>query len=643
MSEIVVIGGGAAGCMAALTAAEQGARVTLLERNLKLGRKLYITGKGRCNLTNRSTVQECLANTPHNARFLTAALTRFPPEEVMACFEGLGVPLKVERGNRVFPVSDKAADVVDALLHALRKAKAEIVRDRAVALAVKGGTVTGVKGESGKTYVCQAAILATGGVSYPATGSTGDGYRMARTVGHTIQPASGSLVSLEAEDCAPLQGLSLRNVELKVRNSKKKVMFQEQGELLFTHFGLSGPLVLRASAHLRDYEHDYYTASIDLKPALDEETLDRRLVRELAGGANKDLRHVLETLEPKSLIPLLLERAEVDGETKAHDVTRGERRRLLETLKALVLPITRSRPVEEAIVTRGGVTVTEVFPKDMSSKLCQGLFLAGEVLDVDAYTGGFNLQIAWCTGRAAGLGAARYCTENNAREETFMSYKSIAIDGPSGAGKSTMAKRLAAELGYLYVDTGAIYRTLGVFALRNGVEPSDEAGVLPLLPKANVTMAYGDDGLQHMYLGGEDVTAAIRQNEVSQAASKISAIPGVRAFLLDMQRDMARTHNVIMDGRDIGTVVLPDADLKIFLTASAEARAERRCKELAQRGERVDFETVLKDIQERDARDSGRAAAPLKQAGDAIPVDTTDLSLEESMAALLKLVKEKLA
>jgi hypothetical protein len=382
-----------------------------LERNAKIGRKLYITGKGRCNLTNNSSVQDCLANTTRNARFLTSAFTQFPPEEVMAYFEALGVPLKTERGNRVFPQSDRAADVIDALLKALRKARVELVQDRAEALVLEEGRVIGVKGESGKRYSCQAVILATGGLSYPTTGSTGDGYRMAKTAGHTVQPTRGSLVPVEARDCASMQGLSLRNVELKVKNSKKKVVFQEQGELLFTHFGMSGPLILSASAHLRDFDNDSYTAYLDLKPALDEETLDRRLVREFSEGANKDLRHVLETLEPRSLIPLLLERTGIPGETKANAVTKAQRRKLLETLKALTFPIDGLRPVEEAIVTAGGVTVSEVSPKDMSSKLCKGLYLTGEMLDVDAYTGGFNLQIAWATGRAAGLGAARYCQE----------------------------------------------------------------------------------------------------------------------------------------------------------------------------------------------------------------------------------------
>lgn len=412
MPDIVVIGGGAAGCMAALTAAAQGATVLLLERNAKLGRKLYITGKGRCNLTNDCTVRECLDNIPHNPKFLTGVLTQFPPSEVMAFFEGLGVPLKTERGNRVFPRSDRAADVIDALLLALRRAGVDIVEDRAQALVPEGEAVTAVKGERGR-YSCKAVILATGGVSYPATGSTGDGYRMARTVGHTIQAPRGSLVPLEAEDCASMQGLSLRNVGLRVKNSKNKTVFQEQGELLFTHFGLSGPLVLSASAHMRDFETDRYTAYIDLKPALDEETLDRRLLRELGENPNRDLRRVLETLEPKSLLPLLLKRAEVPGEEKANGVTRVQRRRLLETIKALPIPVTGPRPVEEAIVTAGGVSVKEISPKTMASKICKGLFLAGEILDVDAYTGGFNLQIAWATGRVAGLGAAEYCREDD--------------------------------------------------------------------------------------------------------------------------------------------------------------------------------------------------------------------------------------
>lgn len=406
--DVLVIGGGAAGCMAALWAASEGASVTLLERNAKLGRKLYITGKGRCNLTNASDLQACLSNIPHNSRFLTSALTRFPPDAVMSYFEALGVPLKIERGTRVYPRSDRAADVIDALLHALRKARVTIIEDRAEALLLENGMVTGAKGERGQRYGAKAVIIATGGVSYPATGSTGDGYRLAKMAGHTVQPVVGSLVPLVAEGCAPMQGLSLRNVELKVK-SCKKTLYQEQGEMLFTHFGLSGPIVLSASAHLRNESFSDCSAIIDLKPALDEEALDKRLLRELGEGANRNLVHVLETLEPKSLIPTVLAQAGMEGTEKANSVTKPQRRRLLETLKGLTFQVTGLRPVEEAIVTAGGVTVTEVSPQTMESKLCKGLFLAGEVLDVDAYTGGFNLQIAWATGRATGVGAAAFC------------------------------------------------------------------------------------------------------------------------------------------------------------------------------------------------------------------------------------------
>lgn len=406
--DVLVIGGGAAGCMAALWAASEGAAVTLLERNAKLGRKLYITGKGRCNLTNSADLQTCLANIPHNAKFLTSALTRFPAEAVMRYFEALGVSLKTERGSRVYPSSDKAADVIDALLRALRKAKVNIVEDRAEALCLDGNAVTGAKGESGRRYAAKAVVVATGGVSYPATGSTGDGYRLAKAAGHTIQSVVGSLVPLEAEGCAPMQGVSLRNVELKVK-SGKKVLYQEQGEMLFTHFGLSGPIVLSASAHLRNESFEACRAVIDLKPALDEETLDKRLLRELSEGANRNLSHILETLEPRSLISAILDQAGLDGSVKGNSVTKPQRRRLLETLKALRFSVTGLRPVAEAIVTAGGVTVTEVSPQTMESKLCKGLFFAGEVLDVDAYTGGFNLQIAWATGRAAGIGAAAFC------------------------------------------------------------------------------------------------------------------------------------------------------------------------------------------------------------------------------------------
>lgn len=411
-SDIIVIGGGAAGCLAALTAARLGASVTLLERNQKLGRKLYITGKGRCNVTNDCGADEVLKNIPHNSRFLTSAVTRFPPAAVKELFTGLGVSLKTERGNRVFPSSDKAADIIDALLMGLRRARADIVEERAEAILVEDGRVTGVKTERGR-HSCKAVILATGGVSYPLTGSTGDGYSMAEALGHTIIPPKPSLVPLVAEQafCAKMQGLSLKNVAVKVKNSKSKVVFQEQGEMLFTHFGLSGPLILSASAHMRDYEKERYSVLIDMKPALDEKTLDARLLREFSENPNRDFHNVLDGLVPRLMVPVLLELTGIPGETKVNSVTKEQRRRLLELLKGLRVDIRGPRPVEEAVVTSGGVKVTEADPKTMMSKLVSGLYFAGELLDVDAYTGGFNLQIAWSTGHAAGEAAAAFLTD----------------------------------------------------------------------------------------------------------------------------------------------------------------------------------------------------------------------------------------
>ena len=414
--DLIVVGGGAAGMMAAITAARLGTDVCLVERNPKVGRKLYITGKGRCNVTNHCSPQELLSATPRNGKFLYSAAERTPPSWVEEFFAALGVPLKVERGNRVFPVSDRAADIIDALFRELRRLGVPILQGRVSALDCRESAVCGVElgEEKARTgLACQAIILATGGLSYPATGSTGDGYEFARALGHTVVEPRPSLVPLEVpgEDCPRMQGLALKNVQLTVKNQKGKAVFREQGELLFTHFGLSGPLVLSASAHMRDFAKDRYRCHIDLKPALDEATLDARLVRELTQGANRDMDNLMGALLPRLMIPVVLERAGIPGEKKAHDLTRGERRRLLEQLKDFALDISGPRPVAEAIVTSGGVKVGEVDPRTMASKKVRGLFFAGELLDVDAYTGGFNLQIAWATGRAAGEGAARFLRE----------------------------------------------------------------------------------------------------------------------------------------------------------------------------------------------------------------------------------------
>lgn len=409
-SDVIVIGGGAAGMMAARAAAMSGVSVTLLERNPKLGRKIYITGKGRCNLTNDCSVEEVLAHIPGNGRFVTGAMHRMTPGTVMDLFRSWGVELKTERGNRVFPRSDRAADIIDALLSELRRRHVTIVQDRAVHIRVQDGVVSGVETEKG-FYSCGAVVLATGGASYPLTGSTGDGYKIAQELGHTIITPRPSLVPLETEEefCAQMQGLALKNVTLKIKNSRKKIVYQEQGEMLFTHFGISGPLVLSASANMRDFEKESYTAMIDLKPALDEQKLDSRLVRELSERSNQDFQNILGALVPRLMVPVMIELTGIPGHTKGHEITKSQRRILLDTLKGLCIHIKGPRPLSEAIVTAGGIKVSEIDPKTMCSKKVQGLFFAGEVMDVDAYTGGFNLQVAWATGNTAGEWAGIYC------------------------------------------------------------------------------------------------------------------------------------------------------------------------------------------------------------------------------------------
>ena len=405
--KIVVIGGGAAGMMAAISAAERGGQVTLLEPNERLGKKLNITGKGRCNVTNNCSMEELMANIPCNGKFLYSAFSRFNSQDTMAFFEALGVPLKTERGNRVFPQSDSAFDISDALRFRMRKLNVRWERDRATAVETEEGAVCAVAGEQ-KRYEADAVIIATGGMSYPGTGSTGDGYRMAESLGHTIVEPRGSLVPLQSDepDCARMQGLALKNVELTVYNQKNKVVFREFGEMLFTHFGVSGPLVLSASAHLRRWDKEKYRLSIDLKPALDEQKLEARILRDLTEQSNRDFEKIVGGLVPHSMVSVVLDKLHLSGELKAHSVTREQRRALVELLKKFPVSVMGPRPVREAIVTSGGVKVGEVQPATMESKKVAGLYFAGEVLDVDAYTGGFNLQIAWATGRTAGICAA---------------------------------------------------------------------------------------------------------------------------------------------------------------------------------------------------------------------------------------------
>ena len=407
-ADVIVIGGGAAGLMAAGTAAERGLDVTILEPNEVLGRKLRITGKGRCNVTNDCDVRTMLANVPTNPKFLYSAATAFPPGAVMDFFRLLGVPLKTERGSRVFPVSDNAHDIADALVRWTKGLGVRHVRSRARAILRDGrGAVRAVGTDRGE-MPCAAAILCTGGLSYPATGSTGDGYALAAEAGHTVVPARASLVPLAspAPYCAALAGFAPRNVDMTVLEDGKRI-YTERGEMLFAHFGVTGPLVLSASAHMGRWAERRYELAIDFKPALDEAKLDGRMLRDLEKFHNRDMTHALEELLPRSLIPVMLSLAGIPGQTKAHDLTREQRRALERTIKAFPVPLSGPRPVAEAIVTGGGVDVRQVDPRRMESKLVPGLFFAGEVLDVDGYTGGFNLQIAWATGRCAGLAAGK--------------------------------------------------------------------------------------------------------------------------------------------------------------------------------------------------------------------------------------------
>ena len=401
--DVIVIGGGPAGMFSAITAATRGAKVLLLERNDRLGKKLLITGKGRCNVTNNCDLQEVMQNIPRNGRFLYSALTAYPPSAVMDFFEKNGCALKTERGNRVFPVSDKAVSVLDCLRRLLKQNGVTVVNERVREITAQDGVVTGVRTDA-KHYEASKVILATGGVSYPATGSTGDGYAIAKALGHTIIPQEGSLVPLETagEDCPDMQGLSLRNVAVKLVNEKNKVLFKDFGELLFTHFGVSGPTVLSASAHLKGT----CKLIIDLKPALDEGKLDARILRDLEMYQNRSIENALTDLLPRSMIPVVLRRLEIEPTLQANSLTKVQRRAMVALLKAFSLDITGKRPVAEAIITSGGIKVSEVDPKTMQSKLAEGLYFAGEVLDIDAHTGGYNLQIAWSTGLAAGESAA---------------------------------------------------------------------------------------------------------------------------------------------------------------------------------------------------------------------------------------------
>lgn len=400
---VIIVGGGAAGLVACGKAAERGFKVKLIEKNNLLGKKLRITGKGRCNITNIAEVEDIILNVPTNGKFLYSAFYSFTNQDVIELFKSLGLETKVERGGRVFPVSDKAKDVVDALKRYALKSNVDLINTEVRHIICKDGVAVGVKTAQGDIYG-DSVVIATGGKSYPLTGSTGDGYRMSSEVGHTIIEPKPSLIPIVTQEkwVSDIMGLSLKNVELTVYNEKSKKVYSDFGEMLFTHFGISGPIVLSASAHLRKIKTEKYKIKIDLKPALTTEQLDKRVQRDFEKYTRKHLINSLDELLPKALIPVIIEMSGIDSHKEVNQITKEERLKIVEILKGLTLTVKGFRPIEEAIITSGGIKVSEINPSTMESKLVNRLFFAGEVIDVDAYTGGFNLQIAFSTGFLCG-------------------------------------------------------------------------------------------------------------------------------------------------------------------------------------------------------------------------------------------------
>ncbi|MBR4734249.1 MAG: (d)CMP kinase [Lachnospiraceae bacterium] len=665
MKRVIVIGGGAAGMMAAYEAAVCGANVTLLEKNEKLGKKLFITGKGRCNVCNAAPEMETLfQNVCTNRKFLYGAFYSFDNRAVMELFEKAGCPLKIERGDRVFPTSDHSSDVIGAMKRLLGRENVK-VRLNVVAKEIlqENGRFHAVRLQNGERIEGDACIICTGGVSYPSTGSTGDGYAFAKEMGHDLTERRPALVPLETKETWPqeVMGLSLKNVRLKMTRGKK-VLYDGFGEMMFTHFGVTGPLVLSASSFYygadkkekkgkNDGKPEESMLWIDLKPALDEEQLDRRLLREFEENKAKQFKNSLGALFPSKLIPVMIRLSGIHPDKKVSEISREERASFGKLIKNLPLTVKGTRDFAEAIITKGGIAVKQVNPSTMESKLVPGIYFAGEVLDLDALTGGFNLQIAWSTGYLAGKNAAEIVTEDlknidkgidqkdsesdDEKGEIRMSYN-IAVDGPAGAGKSTIAKLVAKKKGIIYVDTGAMYRAMALYMLRNQVDPVDKETIIKKCAEANVTLGH-EDGQQVVFLNGENVNGLIRTEEVGNMASTISVIGEVRSNLVAKQQALAKTTDCIMDGRDIGTCVLPDANLKIYLTASSEVRAKRRYDELVAKGQECDLEQIQKDIEERDYRDMHREISPLKQADDAILVDTSYMTIEEVVDKILSL------
>lgn len=405
MYDVIVVGGGASGLFAAGNAAAMGKSVLLIEKMPRTGRKILVTGKGRCNVTNNCDAENVMKNIISNPKFMYSALKNFTPQDTMDFFENLGVPLKTERGNRVFPVSDRAMDIADALISFCKQNGVKVITDTVAEILTQNGEVTGVKCASQSGFEAKSVIVATGGVSYSKTGSTGDGYKFAKALGHSITPIRASLVGLKTRetDVKDMQGLALKNTELVLQNKKSgKIIFKDMGEMLFTHFGISGPMVLSASAHITDSPSDYIV-KLDLKPAMSPQMLDDRISRDFSQNINKDVINSLDALLPKAMIPVVVLRCKIDLHKKVNQITKNERMALCSTIKGLEFNISGREDIETAIITAGGVSVKEIDPKTMQSKLVKGLYFIGEVIDVDACTGGFNLQIAFSTAYAAAM------------------------------------------------------------------------------------------------------------------------------------------------------------------------------------------------------------------------------------------------
>lgn len=631
--KVAIIGGGVAGLLAAVTAADHGAKVLLFEKMDKVGLKMGITGKGRCNLTNNAPIMDFIAMTPGNGRFLFSAYKRFNNMDLLSLFHTWGLETKVERGGRIFPASDDAQEVRHLFMRLLHEKQVDVhLSEPVLHIQTKKGCAAGVVTGKG-TYEADAVILATGGKSYPRTGSTGDGYRLAGELGHTVTKIRPALIPLVCAEpyCRELQGLSLKNVTLAlVAGGRRKS--EAFGEMIFTHFGISGPIVLTQSDVVTLWLSQGYqvTGYIDLKPALTEEVLDQRILRDLQKFRLKQMGNALSELLPRRLIDAVMKLADIPAEIPAAALKKAQRIHLRQTIKKLPLTITKARPIEEAIVTAGGISTKEVNSSTMESKIVRGLYLAGEVLDVHAFTGGYNLQAAFSMGRMAALSAAG--------DKTQMRKLAIAIDGPAGAGKSSVAKILAANMGYAYLDTGAMYRAVTYEVLRR--ELTEEKDIVALAAGMDMTVKPEADAM-HVVVNGHDVTDHIRTPEVSARVSAVSALAGVRAAMVGIQRRQAAKGGIVLDGRDIGTTVLPHADVKIFLTASVHTRALRRFKEMTEKNPGMTLEEVETDIRKRDWQDSHREVSPLKQAEDAVLLDNSRLTLEETAKAIMKICEKK--